>query len=226
MPENHSILLDKKFVLKSPPPWENKGEAIILFFRFKKDWVEEKGILPKHLKGKFKGGLGFVILGNYTSTPVGPYKELFFTPGKFRKTKKLAITKCYSSVESSTQNGRANWGIPKETLPIEWSSEKNMDTVRVKKDGSSIFSAEFESFGISLPVSTTFFPIRLCQTWNKLKYFARLTGFGWGKLVKVKSLDVNAQFFPDLRGIKPVLAIKVNPFTIRFPEAKYRNDLD
>ena len=224
MPENHSLLLDKKFVLKSPPPWKLEGEGILLIFKFKKDWVENHANLPKHLKGKFKGGLGFVMLVNYESTPVGPYHELLFIPGKFRKTKKQAITKIYVDSEVSTQNGRENWGIPKETLPIYWGKDKNLDKVQVIKDGIPIFSGEFESRGISFPVSTAFLPIRLCQTWNKLKYFTRPTGTGWGKFVNIKSLDLNPEFFPDIRGISPLLAIKVNPFLMRFPKPTYQNE--
>lgn len=225
MPENHSILLDKKFVLKSPPPWKLQGEGILLIFKFKEEWVEAEGILPKHLKGKFKGGLGFVMLVNYQHTPVGPYHELLFIPGKFRKTKKQAITKIYVDSEVSAKNGQVNWGIPKETLPFEWKKDGNTDRVRVIKDGATIFSAEFETGGIPFPVSTTFLPIRLCQTWNKLKYYTRPTGTGWGKLTKIKSLDLNPEFFPDIRGLSPIMAIKVNPFSIRFPEPTYRNEI-
>lgn len=224
MPENHSLLLDKKFVLKSPPPWKLKGEGIILIYKFKKEWVESHGNLPHHLKGKFKGGLGFVMLVNYENTPVGPYHEVLFIPGKFRKTKKQAITKIYVDSEVSSQNGRANWGIPKETLPIEWVKEKNLDRVRVLKNGVEVFSAEFETGGIPFPVSTAFLPIRLCQTWNKLKYFTRPTGTGFGKITKIKSMDLNPDYFPDIRGLSPLFAVKVDPFNMRFPESTYRNE--
>lgn len=224
MPENHSLLLDKKFVLKSPPPWKLKGEGILLIYKFKKEWVESQGNLPKHLLGKFKGGLGFVMLVNYEDTPVGPYHEVLFIPGKFRKTKKQAITKIYVDSEVSTQNGRINWGIPKETLPIEWEKEKNWDKVRVVKNGAPIFSAEFETGGIPFPVSTAFLPIRLCQTWNKLKFFTRLTATGVGKLTKLKNLDLNPEFFPDIRGFSPLFAVKVNPIYVRFPKPTFRNE--
>jgi hypothetical protein len=30
-------------------------------------------------------------------------------------------------------------------------------------------------------------------------------------------MQVDPQFLPDLKGIQPLLAIKVNPFTILFP---------
>lgn len=224
MPENHSILLEKTFVLKSPAPWKLKGEAIILIYKFKKEWIESQGNLPRHLIGKFNGGLGFVMLVNYENSPVGPYHEVLFIPGKFRKTKKLAITKIYTDSEVNTQNGRVNWGIPKETLPIEWEKEKKLDRVKVIKDGVAVFSAEFETGGISFPVSTALLPMRLCQTWNKVKYFTRPTGTGIGKLTKIKNLDLNPEYFPDIRGIKPLFAVKVYPFNMRFPEPTFHNE--
>ncbi|WP_343848827.1 acetoacetate decarboxylase family protein [Algoriphagus jejuensis] len=216
--------MNKKFVLKSPAPWKVKGEAIFLIFKFKKTWVAESGLLPKHLKGKFKGGLGYVFLGNYTDTPVGKYHELLFVPGKFRKTKRQAITKNFVDSEASTQNGRENWGFPRETLPMKWLTNKNFDSLCVEKNGAPIFSAEFESKGFSFPISTSFFSIRLCQTWNKFKYYTRPAGSGWGKFLNIKRLDVNPDFFPDIRHIKPILAIKVSRFQMRYPEAKYHDD--
>lgn len=224
MPENHALFLDKRFVLKSPAPWKIGGEAILVIFKFKNTWVEEKGNLPKHLKDKFKGGLGCIILGNYTSTPVGPYRELLFIPGKFQKTKKQAITLAYSSTEASTQNGRSNWGIPTEIVQIHWDEEKKSDSVRISKSGKPVFSAEFESLPITFPVSTALFPLRICQTWNHLKYFTRLTGFGWAKLAKIKKLELNPALFPDIRGISPVMAIKIAPFQMRLPESTFRDD--
>ncbi len=93
MHENQLITKDLKLVLKSPPPWKLNGEAIILIFKFKKDWIEKFGLLPKHLKGRFKGGLGYVMLIKYEKSPVGPYHELLFLPGKFRKSKKTGYNK-------------------------------------------------------------------------------------------------------------------------------------
>ena len=224
MPENQLIQKDHHFLLKSPPPWRLSGEGIILIFRFKKDWVEKSGMLPKQLEGKFKGGLGYVMLVNYEKSPVGPYRELLIIPGKFRKTKKQAITKIYVNSEASTQNGRNNWGIPKETLPISWKKEGNKDVVEIKSGEKIVFSAEISYGGLSFPVTTSVLPINLCQTWNRLKYYTKPSGYGWGKLAKVEKLDLDPNFFPDIRGIKPLLAVKVNPFNIKFPEPKYGDE--
>jgi hypothetical protein len=224
MNENQLIAQTKPLVLKSPPPWKLSGEGIILIFKFNKNWVETSGLLPSHLQGKFRGGLGYVMLVNYENSPVGPYHELLIIPGKFRKSKKQAITKIYVDSEASTQNGRANWGIPKETLPFSWRKEANRDIIELKSGGQSIFSAEISHGGLSFPVTTSLLPISLCQTWNKTKYYTKPNGFGWGKLAKVEKLDLNPDFFPDIRGIKPLLAVKVNPFKIKFPKPTYGDE--
>lgn len=227
MPENHLIAKnDLHLVLKSPSPWELSGEGIIMIFRFKKDWVENFALLPKHLKGKFKGGLGYVMLVNYHTSPVGPYHELLIIPGKFRKTKKQSITKIYVDSKASTQNGRNNWGIPKETLPFTWKKENGKDIVEIKSGDNVVFSTEITSGGISFPVTTSVLPLSLCQTWNGVKYYTKPSGTGWGKLAKIKSLDLDPNFFPDIREIKPLLVVKVNPFHVNFPEPIYEDEIN
>lgn len=225
MPENKLIARDLHLVLKSLPPWKLSGEGIILIFRFKKDWVENSIHLPNHLKGKFKGGLGYVMLVDYEKSPVGPYHELLIIPGKFRKTKKQAITKIYVDSEASTQNGRNNWGIPKETLPFSWKKEKGKDFIEIRSGEKVIFSTEITSGGIPFPVTTTILPISLCQTWNKVKFYTKPRGFGWGKLAKVKTMSADPDFFPDIQNIKPILAVRVNPFYIKFPGPTYGDEI-
>jgi hypothetical protein len=224
MPENHLIANDLHLVLKSAPPWVLEGEGIILLFHFKKEWVEQSGLLPKHLRDKFKGGLGYVMLVNYETSPVGPYRELLIIPGKFRKTKKQAITKIYVDSEASVLNGRENWGIPKELLPFTWTKEEGKDLIELKSGDRTVFRAEISHGGLSFPVTTSILPIRLCQTWNKVKYYTKPRGFGWGKLAKVEQIDLDPAFFPDIRGIKPLLAVKVNPFKIKFPKPTYGDE--
>jgi len=210
---------------KAPAPWKLSGEGIIILYKFKKDWVEENAFLPDDLKGKFKGGLGYVMLVDYTESPVGPYKELLFIPGKFRKSKQQAITKIFVDSESSTVNGQANWGIPKETLPISWEKTEKKDQFNLLNKGKEVFSMEVKHGGISFPVSTALLPIRLCQTWKKLKYYTRPMGRGWGKLARVKKIELDPRFFPDIRNQKPLLAIRVKPFVMEFPESTFKDEI-
>ncbi len=206
-----------KFFQYAPAPWQLEGEGIILVYKFSKKWVETFGQLPARLQGKFKGGLGYLMLVNYKNSPVGPYNELLLIPGKFSPTGKQSITKIYVDSEESTQNGRANWGIPKNTLPFSWKEENGKSEIKVFSNDEVVFSCEVKSFGIPFPASTSFLPIDLHQFWEGTDFYTKPSGSGWGKLAKVKIKDLNPDFFPDIRLQKPLLAVKINPFRINFP---------
>ena len=201
-----------------PAPWTLRGEGIILLFRFKKDWVAKAGNLPEHLQGKFKGGFGYVMLVDYEESPVGPYRELLFIPGKFGKEKLQAITTIFVDSEASTANGRANWAIPKETADYNWQKGKGLDQVEISFNGKQVFRASIRSGGISFPMSTALLPIRLRQELAGQVLFTQPEGKGWGKLAHIQDLEVDPQLFPDIRGIKPLLALKVSPFSLTFPK--------
>ena len=47
----------------------------------------------------------------------------------------------------------------------------------------------------------------------------KFKGSGKGKFAKIRNIEVNELFFPDISSQKPLLTIKIDPFNIRFPEA-------
>ncbi|MEB2775683.1 hypothetical protein SYJ56_10225 [Algoriphagus sp. D3-2-R+10] len=222
MPENHQITLKSlKLYKQAPAPWELEGEGIILIYKFSKTWVETYGNLPEHLMGKFQGGLGYIMLVNYHTSPVGPYKELLLIPGKFSQYHKQAITKIYVSSEVSTQNGHTNWGIPKETLPIFWEKTAGKEFIQIKNDEKIAFSCEIKSGGIPFPISTSLLPIHLHQVWDGVDFFTKPSGSGWGKIASLKNLQIDPAYFPDISPQKPLFAVKIDPFHIKFPKATY-----
>lgn len=205
-------------------PWKLKGEGFILAYKFKKDWVEQNGFLKEELKGKFKGGLGYVMLVRYTRSPVGPYNELLFIPGKFRQDKKHSITKIYVDLESSTQNGRYKWGIPKETVPIIWLKNGKTETIGIGSEDDPILFCKISSSGIPFPVTTKLLPIKLYQELDGKTFFTNPTGTGWGKFAKIESMKVNSAYFPDISKLKPLFGVKINPFTMEFPLPEQNDD--
>jgi hypothetical protein len=200
-----------------PAPWTLRGEGIILLFRFKKAWVDQAANLPNYLHQIFRGGFGYVMLVDYQESPVGPYKELLFIPGKFGEEKLQTITTIFVDSEASTVNGRANWSIPKQTADFNWQKEKGLDHVDVFLNGNLVFQTSIRSGGISFPMSTELLPIRLRQELENQVFFTQPEGKGWGKLARIQNLKVEPQLFPDIRGINPLLALKVSPFTLTFP---------
>ncbi|WP_332910779.1 hypothetical protein [Algoriphagus boritolerans] len=99
--------------------------------------------------------------------------------------------------------------------------EKNRDIIQLKSDNQVIFSTEITHGGISFPVSTSFLPINLCQTWNKVKYNTKPTGFGWGKLAKVQNLDLNPDFFPDIQKNQTFTGDQDKSFSNQFPRTDF-----
>lgn len=222
MPENHQIAVEKlKLYKQAPAPWHLEGEGIMLVYKFSKKWVEEYGQLPEHLLGKFDGGLGFIMMVNYHNSPVGPYREILLIPGKFKGSGKQAITKIYVSSEASTRNGRTNWGIPKETLPINWTTEGDKTLISMEDGEKEVLSFEVKSGGISFPVSTSILPIDLHQLWDGVNFHTKPTGSGKGKIAKVNLLTLDSSYFPDLKDNKPLFAVKIDPFKIDFPLPEY-----
>ena len=202
-----------------PSPWQLKGEGVILTYLFKKAWVEEHGLLPGYLRGKFQGGLGFVMLVNYQESPVGAYKELLFIPGKFSHTGKISITKIYVDSPDSTNNGRYNWGIPKETAAIRWEKSDNEDHITISLCGNNFFDCRITSGGLPFPVHTALMPMRLYQQLNDQTYFTKPEGKGLAKFAHIRDIRVNQDYFPDISLIKPLAAIRVSPFRMHFPKA-------
>ncbi len=205
----------------APPPWKLRGEGILMLFKFSKEWVEKYAQLPDDLVGKFKGGIGYVMLVNYLDSPVGPYRELLIIPGKFSHTGKHSISKIYVDSEASTQNGRANWGIPKNTLPFSWESEGGIDHIKMYNGDEAVFACTVKSGGLKFPVTTKILPIDLHQLWEGKEYLTEPGGKGWGKIAKVEIEKCNKKFFPPIQKQKPILAVKVNPFEINFPKPTY-----
>jgi hypothetical protein len=201
-----------------PAPWTLQGEGIVLLFHFKKDWVAQSGNLPEYLHDKFKGGFGYVMLVDYQESPVGPYKELLFIPGKFGEEKLQSITTIFVDSVASTVHGRANWAIPKQTADFNWQKEKGLDQVDVSLNGKQVFRASIRSGGIPFPMSTALLPIQLRQELDDQVFFTQPEGKGWGKLARIQEVDLDPQLFPDIRGIKPLLALRVSPFTLTFPK--------
>jgi hypothetical protein len=218
MVENHpSVSPSGEAFIQAPPPWELQGEGIMLVYKFSKSWIETHGQIPSNLAGKYLGGLGFVMLVSYEKSPVGPYHELLLIPGKFGKSKKQVITKIYVDSEASTQNGRANWGIPKETLPFSWKRTEREDFIEIKDGEKPVFSCEIKSWGISFPTSTALLPIDLQQEMDNRMFLTKPTGRGKAKFAKIKNLFVDPDYFPDITKVKPLFAVKIKPFRINFP---------
>lgn len=205
-------------VERYPAPWNLRGRGYIILYRFKKNFVENSCNVPSFLKDKFVGGFGTMMLVDYSESNAGPYKELLFIPGKFYfNNKKLdIISKIYVSTNESVYNGRQNWGIPKELADFDYGDNR----IIVSKDNQKILDISVRSNKLAFPVNTKLLPFPLVQEYDNKYFYTNFFGKGIGHFAHIDKININGELFPDISEIRPIVAIKVDPFSITFPEAK------
>ena len=211
-----------------PAPWNLHGKGYIFLYKFKKDFVAQSGNVPSFLDGAFAGGFGSVMVVDYEESNAGPYGELLFIPGKFRFGGKKfdTISKIYVSTMKSVVNGRANWGIPKEKANFSFEETgSGMEKVTVTADGKIAAEFTLRSGKLSFPVSTKLLPFPLVQQYEGKHYFTDFFGKGKGHFSKIIDMKINPDLFPDVSNCRPIAVIRVEPFSITFPEAKIKSSI-
>lgn len=204
---------DEALIVKAP--WRLKGRGFTLMYKFSKKFIQNCQAIPAEIRESFQGGLGYLMLVDYTQTPVGPYQEILFIPGKVNagKGKKQVISNIFVSTMKSVISGRANWGIPKDLATFDWQKNK----LSIQYQEQSLFKATFEKRWLIFPISTSLLPIQLHQQLDGKDFLVNPKGMGIGRLAKVKSMEINADLFPDIASQKPLMSIYVEPFELTFP---------
>ncbi|KAJ7126190.1 hypothetical protein C8R44DRAFT_781303 [Mycena epipterygia] len=153
-------------------PWNLKGRswvfpvsALPTTSSFPAGWCTAYQADALSSGGEFIGGLGLVQIVSYSESPVGPYDELIYVPGRWRYsngTKAFRITQIYVSTKESTMNGRKNWNIPKQVANFDITTTSDGTTnISVSHPGSStpFFKASVNSIpvlsSLSIPSNTS-----------------------------------------------------------------------
>lgn len=203
-----------------PAPWELEGRGYIVLYRLSEEFRRERSFQPELARSS--GGLGALMLVDYSSSNAGPYRELLFMPGKLELNggRWQRITKIYVSTMDSVLNGRANWAIPKERADFELEREGAAERASVSIGGRPLFEARLRSFGPRFPVSTALLPFPLLQGEEGGYLQTTFSGRGRGRLASMEVLSADQSLFPDLRLARPLAAVAVDPFRISFPVAR------
>ncbi|KIK69050.1 hypothetical protein GYMLUDRAFT_633942 [Collybiopsis luxurians FD-317 M1] len=102
--------------------------------------------------------IGLMLLVRYAASPVGPYDELIYVPGKWvydDGMKGFRITTIYVSSNASVFNGRQNWNIPKHLANFDFQTNDLGETsVSVTLPGSDkpFFSANLLPTTLPIPI--------------------------------------------------------------------------
>ena len=207
----------------APAPWTLNGNGIMLLYRFPFSFIQEFGFLEDFQQKGYKTGLGAVILMDYKSSGVGPYRELLFLPGLFDINGKLAfsISKIYVSTYDSARSGKRNWGIPKELADFKIETEADGSrNWKVRKDGTTFFGAVIKPGGVSFPISSRPFPAtQIVQKGKKHFLLTRPNVSGMAKLAQLEKVISEPSSFPPIHQLKPFLSLYLKDFVMKFPVA-------
>lgn len=217
----------------APPPWTLTGNGLVIVAHFPESFVREHGFLHPYQQPAYRGWVGAVMLVDYQTSGVGPYGELLFIPGLFRfahqreKLLSFSISKIYVSTDDSVLNGRRNWGIPKERAAVRLVTEPDgTRTAAVGRNGTSFLSLRAKPWGPRLPIRTTWLPaFRVTQQADPAfaapdsqdLLVTRPSASGWARLARLRDVRVDPAYFPDLRLIRPLAVLSVEPFRMTFP---------
>ena len=201
----------------TPAPWDLVGMGVMHFF-----WGPRR-VDP--FSGEQVSGLGGFIIARYDQSPVGPYNELLYIPGRHTVEGKASffISKIYVDSVDSVVSGQSNWGIPKELATIDIAQESKTIAVSASLDGIPFFSCSISQGQFSFPVSTKLIPIPLHQDWKGKYYFTRFAGSGSGAFSRLSVRHVDPDLFADTRPFTSLSTLTVDPFRLTFPVSRIKN---
>jgi len=121
-----------------PPPWALRGTGYVLLYWFQRYEFRLKAFTQPALSDHWRGGLGALVWMDYRQSPVGPYREILFIPGRFafNGRRDWSISRIYVETLASVIGGRANWGIPKDLATF---------TTEQRPDGTEILGAAVDA---------------------------------------------------------------------------------
>ena len=206
-----------------PPPWHLQGKGYIFLFHFSREFVENNGFLAQYQQEAYNGSLlGTVMLVDYETSGVGPYKELLFVPGQMPFSKApsglWSISKIYVSSADSVWNGKENWGIPKELADFSITQLNAREEVFEIKTGEKVFfKAHLKKGRFNFPITTKFFPLKLAQKLRNDLVITNSPASGKASFAKLLDIKIDSQYFPDISKARLLAILAVKDFKMTFP---------
>lgn len=212
----------------APPPWTLTGDGLVIVAHFPETFVREQGFLAPYQRTTYQGWVGTVMLVDYQTSAVGPYRELLFIPGLFRfgNTTSFSISKIYVSTQDSVWNGRQNWGIPKELADFTFETRPDGSrNVTVAQNGQPFFLLQAKPWGPRFPITTKLLPgFQVMQerldgppTAVSQLVLTKPSASGSARLASLRQVQALPEKFPDLSRIRPLAVLSVENFRMTFP---------
>lgn len=212
------------FAPVAPAPWVLKGNGFMTYWRLPAALTAVNPCSPEAIGATPAGGLALVIFVNYADSPVGPYGEVFIAPQQYRLgdgRRCNAISKIYVGSQASVDNGRANWGIPKELADFTVSrGGGRTERYVARRDGRPFLDVGFRLHGPRLPLRSSWLPaamLRYVQVLDGTAYEFDLSLSGSMRWASIGDVTIDAAHFPDLALGRLVGALQITDFEMHMP---------
>jgi len=215
---------DLPIVPLAPSPWTLTGRGTILLVKLPKAVLDDPAFMPAELQAvRRHGGLAMAMFVDYEQSPVGPYRELLYIPGRFDfpNGRHYSITRIYVSSMESVVNGRFNWGIPKDCCDFDYRyGDDGRDVLDVSLHGKRFAHLEIRAGRLSLPFTTALLPdfmLTLSQYYNAQQFTYIPSASGQVQLARVTDWSFDGDLFPDLAVGKVLACLRTPRFRMTFP---------
>lgn len=208
----------------APAPWQLRGRAYAFMLKAGQQQRLEQAGAPAEL-GAPGGSRSIMMFVDYHTSDVGPYHELLFIPGHYRfpdGRRYPSIGRIYVSNQDSVDNGRSNWGIPKELADFDVVRGDNTDQVTVSLGGQPFCRLALTHNRRSIPVSSTWLPqkmLTLAQLRDEKMFRYTPVSRGGLTLSRLEEFWADGEHFPALTVNRRILGGYMSDFEMTFPVA-------
>jgi hypothetical protein len=212
-------------VAPAPAPWKLTGSGYVFMIRLPKAMTDAELFTPPELRDKRVGNVATLMIVDYATSGVGPYRELLVTPGVFQSEhgRFHSVTRIYVSTYESVANGRVNWGIPKDVADFSMEKgESGRADIVVSRDGRLLAQIRLEAHGLPFPIWSGLLPVArrtLLQPWAGKTYRIAPSARGFARRARILDLRFDPELFPDLSRGRVVAGFHLPRFTMTFPVA-------
>ena len=149
-----------------PAPWTLRGQGWVMPQLQRVDEVAvyvPKGLQIVGWRGWTPGGY---LFADYTSSPVGPYREILFIPALVRLDRKIGfhVSHIYVDSVASVIGGQNNWWLPKDRMQFALQPQEHTIIFQAYRNATAVVTGVLTDTGaLSIPFNNRRWPLALLQ---------------------------------------------------------------
>ncbi|MEO0562020.1 MAG: acetoacetate decarboxylase family protein [Chloroflexota bacterium] len=211
----------------SPPsaPWKLNGSGYIFLYQLTQDHIDTTNSVEPWLAPHRTGDLSALMVFDWRQTPVGPYREMVFAPGRYKWAGRryYHFARQYVTSPDAAAYGPKLWGTPDTLAEIDIVREdERTKTITVNHNSKAIFNASVTDGLLRFPFNTFFNPFRvkLLQRHpddGKTLSIEPRAGGTLSLTGTLESITTNGGGLPSLDSLKPLALVEAVSLRLTFP---------